>query len=95
MREVRRFTLVIGGTLALVLTITVRGQDGLFAVASIKPNASGLPYSQSTDPADGVAFVNERLRDVILFAFGLYDFQLTGAPAWVSRDRFDITARAE
>ena len=62
---------------------------------SIKPNTSGLPYSQSADRPDGVAFVNERLRDVMLFAFGLHDFQLAGAPAWVSRDRFDIMARAD
>ena len=71
------------------------GQDTAFTVGSIKPNTSGLPYSQSTEPPDGVALVNERLRDVILFAYGLYDFQLTGDPAWVSRDRFDIVARAE
>ena len=32
---------------------------------------------------------------LVLFAYGLFDFQLAGAPAWVSRDRFDITARAD
>lgn len=39
--------------------------------------------------------MNERLRDVILFAFDLNDFQMTGDPVWVSQDRFDITARAD
>lgn len=80
--------IALGATAAL-------GQDGTFTVASVKPNTSGLPYSQSTEIQDGVALVNERLRDIILFAYGLYDFQLTGDPAWVSRDRFDVTARAE
>jgi uncharacterized protein (TIGR03435 family) len=79
----------------LVVAIGARGQDAAFTVASIKLNTSGLPYSQSTDIPDGLALVNERLRDVILFAFGLYEFQLTGDPAWVSRDRFDIAARAD
>jgi len=79
----------------LALAIGAHGQDVTFAVASIKPNTSGLPYSQSTEPPNGVALINERLRDVILFAYGLYEFQLTGDPAWVSRDRFDITARAD
>src|SRR5918993_760188 len=66
-----------------------------FSAASIKRSTSGLPYSQSADRPDGLAMVNERLRDVILFAFGLHDFQLTGDPAWVSRDQFDISARAD
>jgi uncharacterized protein (TIGR03435 family) len=66
-----------------------------FVVSSIKPNASGLPYSQSRDRADGLTIVNEPLRDIITLAFDLYDFQLTGAPDWVSNDRFDITARAD
>jgi bla regulator protein blaR1 len=81
--------------IALTVAIGAHGQDAAFAVASIKLNTSGLPYSQSTDSPNGVALVNERLRDVILFAYGLYEFQLTGDPAWVSRDRFDITARAD
>jgi uncharacterized protein (TIGR03435 family) len=79
----------------LAISTGARGQDPAFAVASIKPNTSGLPYNQSGDPPDGVAFVNERVRDVILFAYGLYEFQLTGDPAWVSRDRFDISARGD
>ena len=79
----------------MAMAIGARGQEAAFTVASIKPNASDIPYSQSGDSPDGVALVNERLRDVILFAYGLYEFQLTGDPAWVSRDRFDITARAD
>jgi uncharacterized protein (TIGR03435 family) len=75
--------------------MAARGQNVTFTVASIKLNTSGVPYSQSTDVPDGLAFVNERLRDVLLFAFDLYDFQLTGDPGWVSRDRFDIAARAD
>ena len=66
-----------------------------FAVASIKRNTSGLPYGQSADRPDGLALVNETLRDVILFAFDVHDFQLVGAPAWIARERFDIAARAD
>ena len=94
-RIVRKNLLALFGVAVTTIAISAYGQDAAFMVASIKPNASGLPYSQSTDPPNGVAFVNERLRDVILFAYALYDFQLAGDPAWVSRDRFDITARAD
>ena len=62
--------LAICGIAVLAVAIGAHGQDAAFAVASIKPNTSGLPYSQSTEPPNGVAFINERLRDVILFAFG-------------------------
>ena len=59
----------------LTVAIGVQSQETpSFTVASIKLNTSGLPYSQSADRPDGIALVNERLRDVILFAFGLYQF---------------------
>jgi uncharacterized protein (TIGR03435 family) len=66
-----------------------------FTVASVKRNTSELPYDQSRDRLDGVALVNERLRDVIAAAYGVYEFQLLDVPAWVSNDRFDISARAD
>jgi uncharacterized protein (TIGR03435 family) len=81
---------------AVLVASSVGGQEpASFAVASIRPNTSGLPYDQSTDPPNGVAFVNERLRDVIVFAFGVSDFQLSGDPGWVSQARFDIAARGD
>jgi uncharacterized protein (TIGR03435 family) len=35
------------------------------------------------------------LRDLILRAYGLNDFQLTGGPRWMAVDRFDVAAQAE
>lgn len=82
-------------TLALA-PIAARGQSTeSFAAVSIKRNVSGVPYDRSADRPDGLAMVNERLRDAILFAYGLYDFQLTGAPEWVANERYDISARAD
>jgi uncharacterized protein (TIGR03435 family) len=66
-----------------------------FAVASIKVNTSDLPYDQSTDVSNGVNFVNERLRDLILFAYDVHEFQLSGGPGWIADARFDINARAD
>ena len=66
----------------------------VFAVASVRPNLSGLAYSPAADRADGVSLVNERLRDIILLAFGIHDFQLADAPGWISDARFDVNARA-
>lgn len=80
---------------ALLLCAAVVNAQGLpaFVVASVKLNTSGLPYDQSMPRVDGVALVNERLRDVILFAFDLLDFQLAGAPDWAADERYDINAR--
>jgi uncharacterized protein (TIGR03435 family) len=72
--------------------VAAQGQPA-FVVASVKLNTSGLPYDQSRDRVDGVDLVNERLRDVILFAFDLLDFQLVGAPQWVADERYDINVR--
>jgi uncharacterized protein (TIGR03435 family) len=92
----RRQALRIACLLLVLVSSQARpyGQDQ-FAVASVKPNVSGLPFSQSSGQPDGVTLVNELLRDIILFAHGLHDFQLIGGPDWVSRERFDIRARAD
>jgi uncharacterized protein (TIGR03435 family) len=93
----KKLFLVACGTVVVLAAATAAGwqEAARFSTASIKQNMSGLPYGQSTDRPDGVALVNERLRDVILFAFGIYDIQLTGDSGRVLRDRFDITARAD
>jgi uncharacterized protein (TIGR03435 family) len=84
-------------TLLTVSAVPVLAQQQItgFPVATVKRNVSDLPYSLSQDRPDGLALVNERVRDIIRFALGLYDFQLIGAPEWATSERFDISARAE
>jgi uncharacterized protein (TIGR03435 family) len=96
MRHMRRMLMAAMTLMIVALTARANAQDlPAFVVSSIKSNASGVPYRQSRDRTDGLAIVNEPLRDIITFAFDLYDFQLAGAPDWASNDRFDITARAD
>jgi uncharacterized protein (TIGR03435 family) len=68
-----------------------------FEVASIKPNKpiAGDPVRVMTrlQPGGGFEAVNVTLGSVIRLAYGLQDFQVVGAPAWVNSDRFDIQAR--
>jgi uncharacterized protein (TIGR03435 family) len=48
----------------------------------VRPLPNGLNASMST------------LRMLIVFAYQIRDYQLSGGPSWLDSDRFDITARA-
>ena len=67
--------------------------DVRFEVASVKPNNSGsTTSSQRVVPFQ---YINVPLRTLIRFAYGIQDFQLVGAPAWIDSDKFDIVTKAE
>jgi uncharacterized protein (TIGR03435 family) len=64
-----------------------------FEVASIKPNNSGRPgTTMGTQPGTYRA-TNVNLRTLIVNAYHLQAFQLSGGPRWITSDRFDIVAR--
>jgi uncharacterized protein (TIGR03435 family) len=82
------------GLALLRASVVVAQNPAAFVVASVKLNTSGAPGGQLNESPDGLVLVNQRLRDILLLAYGVYDYQLT-APQWTSRDRFDISARAD
>jgi uncharacterized protein (TIGR03435 family) len=67
-----------------------------FEVASVKPNTSGSRRSSTRTLSAGRRFVanNITVRQLILEAYNLRDLQLTGGPAWIDSDHFDIDASA-
>jgi uncharacterized protein (TIGR03435 family) len=82
----------------------VRGQapaaQPQFEVASVKPNKSGPgPMRIGFQPGGRFVATNIPVRDLISIAYGqpqpLPNFQIIGAPGWVTADRFDITAKGE
>ena len=61
----------------------------------MKPNKSGETTSfLQRRPGGSFAVGNMTLRGLIFYAYGLQGFQLVGAPDWVAKERFDITAKA-
>jgi uncharacterized protein (TIGR03435 family) len=64
-----------------------------FEVASVKPNQSAGEPSMTVPLRGTVVITNVPLLNVIVNAYGIPAFRLVGAPAWISRERFDITAR--
>ena len=69
-----------------------------FEVATIKPSVPGAPgQSILVGRGGGNLFTttNTTLNDLIIFAYGLHQRQITGAPSWLEAEKFDITAKPE
>jgi uncharacterized protein (TIGR03435 family) len=69
-------------------------QAPAFEVASVKPNKSGDVGAMISGPRPG-SFItrNAPLDRIIIYAFGVKDYQLDGVPAWARDDRFDIVGK--
>ena len=67
-----------------------------FEVASIKPNTSGEMSSRAGTRAGGRYIgSNMTLKGLVMQAYGLQHFQVTGGPGWSETDRYDINAKGE
>jgi uncharacterized protein (TIGR03435 family) len=67
-----------------------------FEVASVKANMSGdAKVAIQMLPGGRFTATNATLRQLIRNAYQLQEFQITGGPGWLDRDRFDIVAKAE
>jgi len=86
---------------ALVLTLLLQclhAQSARpeFEVASIKLNMSSeLPMRIGPIGRGRFQASNVSLRELITMAYGLRDFQLSGAPGWLASERYDVIAKTE
>jgi uncharacterized protein (TIGR03435 family) len=79
-----------------VASQTSAAQKLSFGVTSVKPNKSGSGSSRSGIRPNGYFFAtNVSLKSLIVQAYGILGFQVSGGPSWVDADRFDVEARAE
>src|SRR5580704_1152551 len=82
-----------GAALALSLLIVQAQTPKAFEVTSVKPNLSGLDQSIGVNIAGSrIRGENLSLRTLILQAYDVLDFQITGGPRWIGSDRFDVEA---
>jgi uncharacterized protein (TIGR03435 family) len=67
-----------------------------FEVASVKSDTSGLlsPTGMSIDPGR-LTVTNLPLAFLVMRAYGVQDYQISGGPSWLRGDRYDIAAKAE
>lgn len=70
-------------------------QRASFEVASIKENHSGeIRTTQFPYPNGTLVIENNTVRQLIRSAYGVWDYQITGLPAWADERHYDITAKA-
>jgi uncharacterized protein (TIGR03435 family) len=84
---------------------TMPGNASAFEVVSIKPNTSGGAWKiralkgrtqgAASQVSSQVALTNMPLREVIRIAYGLQPFQISGGPAWIHSDGYDIVLKGE
>jgi bla regulator protein blaR1 len=67
-----------------------------FEVASIKPSAPGQRFIRvEIQPGGRLTCQNVPAKWLIEQAYGIKDFQLSGAPGWIGSDHYDINAEAD
>jgi bla regulator protein blaR1 len=64
-----------------------------FEVASIKPNASGEHGMRMSISPGRLMAKNVTAKLLIMQAFNVKDFQISGGPAWIASDHFDLDAK--
>jgi uncharacterized protein (TIGR03435 family) len=66
-----------------------------FEVASVKPNTSGRNLINVRPPVGGrFTATNVRLKMLIGLAYNVKSFEISGGPAWIESDGYDINAKA-
>ena len=78
------------------LIVAAQADAPTFDVVSVKPNTQGAGGPTFVDVQPGGRFIatNIPLAFLIGQAYRVQQFQITGAPAWMASERFDIEARA-
>jgi len=69
-----------------------------FEVATIKPSkpeAQGTSFLVGRGGGNLFTTTNTTLSDLITFAYGLHARQLTGGPAWLESDKYDVTGKPD
>jgi uncharacterized protein (TIGR03435 family) len=67
-----------------------------FTVASIKANKSGdNRFMLSPLPGGGLTATGVTLTMLVMFAYGVAAYQVSGAPSWMGTERWDIEAKTD
>jgi len=88
----------VKSTAVLLLFASLAGaqERPRFAVASIRPadRKSGPPSFWHVSPAGDIRVHDVPMIALIVSAYGVQDFQLTGYPDWVASEYFDVEAKS-
>ncbi len=76
----------------LLAALPALAQPLSFEVASIKVNNSGSGQNSERTSPGRVTAVNTDISSLIQQAFGIKEFQISGAPGWIVGDKYDLDA---
>lgn len=85
------FAVALALAIAAAPALLAQQQPG-FEVATVKPNHTGGGVSSSFNGVT-ISLTNLSLKRMIVFAYQIRDFQVTGGPNWLDSDHFDIEAK--
>jgi len=87
---------IVSLTLALVAPCLAQSAEKTFEITSVRENLSRLDRDSGVNLSGSrISGTNLSLRTLILQAYGVLDFQVTGGPNWLSTARFDLQATTE
>ncbi|HXP84447.1 MAG TPA: TIGR03435 family protein [Bryobacteraceae bacterium] len=69
--------------------------SAVFEVATIKPSKPDTPGKAFLVRGREFSTLNTTLSDIITFAYGIHARQITGGPAWLETEKFDLLAKPE
>jgi uncharacterized protein (TIGR03435 family) len=89
--------LIVGGFLFLAAcaSFAQSGKAPAFEVASVKPAEPSGYMDFRIQPGGRLEVTSQTLRLIVMQAFGVKGYQLSGGPSWMDTDRFDIVGKAE
>jgi uncharacterized protein (TIGR03435 family) len=67
--------------------------DPVFDVAVIKPSEIGAPGKGIMVQGRQISTLNFSVSDMVTFAYGIHIRQITGAPAWLESEKYNLTAK--
>lgn len=74
---------------------TTASQTFEYEVSSVKPNKSGGGNISMRTTDDGLTVTNFPLQRIVQTAFGVPEYLISGAPAWINSENFDIDAKMD
>ena len=65
-----------------------------FEVASVKPSAADFHGVAFQIQPGGLRISGANLKMLVVFAYNVRDFQVSGGPGWINSDRYDVVAKS-
>jgi uncharacterized protein (TIGR03435 family) len=94
----RRIRQIVTASLAAFVSYLVSGQPAapapVFEAASIRVADPRQPIDMNTFPSGRLEATNVTLKQLIEAAYNFKSYLISGGPAWLDSDRFDVSAKA-